>query len=410
VPAGAPRLALTTDWLNSFGGAERVLHELLAVWPGAPIYTSVHDPVGLPAECRGWDVRPSFLQRVPGARRRHRALLPLMPYAFESFDLSAYDVVLTAAHACAKGVIAPPHVRTLCYCYTPPRYLWDQYHELTRGVRGRAAVAALATRLRGWDRAAADRIDLFVAISETVAARVRRYYRREPVIVYPPVDTRRFAPDGRPPDDYLLVVARLVPNKRVDLAVQAASRLGRRLLVVGDGPERRRLEAMAGPTVRFLGIRPDAELAGLYARARAFLFPGLDDFGIAPVEAQAAGRPVVAFGRGGATETVRAGSTGLFFDEPSADALAAAIEALDRHAFDPAECRRNAERFDAAVFRRRMAEVVDYALRSGRPAGAALDPAAELSAGGPGTAPPRGPGAAPGERPAGAATLVAGTL
>lgn len=297
-----------------------------------------------------------------------------MPYAFESFDLSAYDLVLTTAHACAKGVLAPPRTRTVCYCYTPPRYLWDQYHELTRGVRGRMAVAAVATRLRGWDRAAADRTDLFVAISETVAARVRRFYRREPVVVYPPVDTARFTPDGRPPDDHLLVVARLVPNKRVDLAVAAAARLGRRLLVVGDGPERARLERMAGPTVTFLGVRPDAELAGLYARARGFLFPGLDDFGIAPVEAQAAGRPVVAFGQGGATETVVPGVTGLFFDEPSVDALAAAIEALDRLDADPAVCRANAQRFDAAEFRRRMHAVVTGVLADPRPPGALLDP------------------------------------
>ncbi len=379
-PSGRARLAITTDWLNSFGGAERVLHELHGVWPDAPIYTSVYDPARLPAECRAWDVRPSFLQRLPWLRRRHRALLPLMPYAFESFDLSGYDVVLTTAHACAKGVLTPPATRTICYCHTPPRYLWDQYHELTRGVRGRAAVAALATRLRAWDRAAADRIDLFVANSNGVAARVRRYYRREPLVVHPPVDGGRFVPDGRPPDDYLLVVARLVPNKRVDLAVRAATRLGRRLRVVGDGPERRRLEAMAGPTVEFLGIRPDAELVALYARARAFLFPGLDDFGIAPVEAQAAGRPVVAYGRGGALETVRPGETGLFFDELTVDALAECIEAVDRVAWDPEVCRRNAERFDAAVFRRRMRELVDRVWCSDARVGGALDVVVKLSA------------------------------
>lgn len=367
------RVALTTDWLNSFGGAERVLHELVTVWPDAPIYTSVYAPEHLPPEYRGWDVRPSFLQRVPGARRHHRALLPLMPFAFESHDVSDYDVVLTTATACAKGVVAPPSARTLCYCYTPPRYLWDQYHELTRGVRGRALVAVASQWLRLWDRAAADRIDLFIAISETVAARVRRYYRREPVIVYPPVDVERFRPDGRDPDDFLLVVARLVPNKRVDLAVQAASRLGRRLVVVGDGPERRRLEAMAGPTVEFLGSRPDAEIAVLYARTRAFLFPGLDDFGIAPVEAQAAGRPVVAFGQGGATETVTGGVTGVFFHEPTVDALIAAIDVLDRTSFDPAVCRRSAERFAAAVFRRSMHDLAVASASRALPRGAPLD-------------------------------------
>jgi glycosyltransferase involved in cell wall biosynthesis len=358
VQGGAPSLAITTDWLNSFGGAERVIGELLSLWPEAPIYTTVHDPDNLPPECRSWDVRTSFLQRVPGARRNHRPFLPLMPFAFESFDLSAYDVVVASATACAKGVIVPPTTRVVCYCHTPPRYLWDQYQTLTRGTRARPLMAVAATWLRMWDRLAADRVDLFVANSETVAARIRTYYGRQPVIVYPPVDTRRLRPDGLPPDDYLLVVARLVPSKRVDLAVQAASHLGRRLLVVGDGPERRRLERMAGPTVQFLGTRPDAEVARLYARARAFLFPGLDDFGIAPVEAQAAGRPVVAYGRGGATETVFDGVTGVLFDEPSVDGLVAAIERLDRLDIDPAECRRNAERFDASVFRRRMRDLV----------------------------------------------------
>ena len=348
--AAAPRVALTTDWLNSFGGAERVLAELLAVWPGAPLYTSVHDPAGLPAECRTWDVRPSFLQRVPGARRHHRAFLPLMPFAFESFDVSAYDVVLATAHACAKGVVAPPSTRVVCYCHTPPRYLWDQYHELTRGARGKPLVALAASWLRMWDRLAADRVDLFVANSETVAARIRRYYGREPVIVYPPVDTRRVRPDGLPPDDFLLVVARLVPNKRVDLAVQAATRLGRRLVVVGDGPERRRLERMAGASVQFVGARPDAEVARLYARARAFVFPGLDDFGIAPVEAQAAGRPVVALAGGGALETVVPGETGILFPEPSVPALASALTEAITVDWDTARIQANAARFNQTGF------------------------------------------------------------
>jgi glycosyltransferase involved in cell wall biosynthesis len=353
-----PRVALTHDWLNSFGGAERVLAELLRLYPGAPVYTTVHAPERLPEEARGWDVRPSFLQRVPFARHRHRPFLPLMPLAFESFDVSAYDVVLATASAFAKGIIAPPDTRTICYCHTPPRYLWDQYHAQTRGVRGRTLVALAAHWLRVWDRAAADRIDVFVANSETTAARIRRYYRRDAVVVHPPVDVERFRPDGRPADDFFLVVARLVPYKRVDLAVAAATRLGVPLVVVGDGPERARLQAAAGPTVRFPGWVGDAELAGLYARARAFLFPGLDDFGIAPVESQAAGRPVVAYGRGGALETVCDDVTGVLVGEQSVDAFAAAMDGLQAATFDPAVCRANAERFAAPRFRARMAEIV----------------------------------------------------
>src|SRR5207302_8356 len=191
-----PRVALTTDWLLSFGGAERVLAQLQHVYPGAPIHTTIYDPAGLPAECREWPVRPSFLQRLPLARRYHRALLPLMPLAIESFDLDAYDVVLTTASAFAKGVVTPPGVPNVCYCYTPPRYLWDQFHAQTRGMRGRLLVSVVASALRMWDRVAADRVDVFVAISETVAARIRRYYRRDALVVYPPVDTERFRPNG----------------------------------------------------------------------------------------------------------------------------------------------------------------------------------------------------------------------
>jgi glycosyltransferase involved in cell wall biosynthesis len=356
--ASRPRVAITTDWLVSFGGAERVLTELLRLYPDAPIHTSVHDPAALPPECRGWNVVPSFLQRLPLSRRYHRALLPLMPAAFESFDLSGYDVVLTTASAFAKGVVTQPGVPNVCFCHTPPRYLWDQFHEQTRHLRGRALLSAVATGLRLWDRVAADRVDHFVANSALTAARIEKYYRRASVVVHPPVDTSQFRPSGRAPEDFFLVVARLVRYKRIDLAVEAATRRGWPLVVVGEGPELPRLRAIAGPTVRFLGRRADAEVAELYASCRAFLFPGLEDFGIAPVEAQAAGRPVVAFGRGGATETVVDGETGVLFDEQSVDALIEAVERLAAIGIDPAACRTNAMQFDAAVFRERIAEIV----------------------------------------------------
>jgi glycosyltransferase involved in cell wall biosynthesis len=361
----APRIALTTDWLVTFGGAERVLGELLRLYPGAPIHTTVHDPAGLPEECRGWNVQPSFLQRVPFARRHHRPFLPLMPMAFEAFDLDAYDVVLTTSSACAKGVITPPDVPNVCYCYTPPRYLWDQFHVQTRNVRGRALVGLATHWLRMWDRAAADRVDHFVAISDTVAARIRKYYRRESTVVYPPVDTDQFRPNGRDHEGFLLVVSRLVPYKRIDLAVAAANRAGLRLVVVGDGPELQRLRALAGPTVSFLGRRPDAEIADLYARCEALLFPGMEDFGITPVEAMAAGRPVIAYGKGGATETVLDGVTGVLIDEQSVDAIIAAVDRLRHERYDPFACRDRALRFDATIFRERIAAIVSDAA-SGR--------------------------------------------
>lgn len=356
------KVAITTDWLNSFGGAERVLVELHGMFPEAPIYTSVYDPSGLPDFMQGWDVRPSFLQRVPFARRRHQWFLPLMPLAFEQFDLREYDLVLTTNSACAKGVITRPDAVNLCYCHTPSRYLWDLYHEYTRDHRGRALIAPLAHWLRLWDRLAADRVDHFIANSNEVAARISKHYRRGAEVVYPPVDVERFTPNGKHPEDFYLAVSRLVPYKRIDLAIEACNRLGRRLLVVGDGPERRRLEALAGPTIEFLGKRADEDLADLYARCRALIFPGHEDFGIVPVEVQAAGRPVVAYGRGGAAETVVDGVTGVLFERQSFAEVSRALERLDRIAPVAEACRRNAMRFDAAVFRRHFALAVDAAL------------------------------------------------
>lgn len=353
------KVAITADWLTAYGGAERVLTHLHAMFPSAPVYTSVFLPSRMPAAMRAWDIRTSFLQRVPFARRRHRAFLPLMPLAFEQFDLGDYDVVLTTASACAKGVITGPETINVCYCYTPPRYLWEQYHAYTNGRRGRALIAPLAHWLRVWDRVAADRVDHFIAISGTVAQRIRHQYRREAEVIYPPVETDRIVPNHRAPEDFYLVVSRLVPYKRIDLAIGAANRLPRPLWIVGDGPERRRLEAMAGPTVRFLGSLPDDDVARLYARCRAFIFPGLEDFGMAPVEGQAAGRPVIAYGRGGALETVIPGATGLYFEQQTVDALVEAVERFERLAFDPAVCRRSAERFDSRIFRARLRKSIE---------------------------------------------------
>ncbi len=358
------KVAITIDWLTEFGGAERVLTHLHAMYPDAPIYTSLLWPAALPPYMRGWDIRTSFLQRLPLARRHHRALLPLMPVAFESFDLSAYDVVLTAAHACAKGVITGPDTTNVCYIFTPPRYLWEQYYAYTNGSRRKVLYAPMANWLRVWDRVAADRVEHFIAISATVAGRVRRHYRREAEVIYPPVDTDRFTPSGVPPEDFYLIVSRFVPYKRIDLAIATANRLKRPLWIVGDGPERRRLQAMAGSTVRFLGWLPDdGELAQLYARCRAFLFPSLDDFGVAPLEAQAAGRPVIALGRGAALETIVPQRTGVFFEEQQVDSLSDAIERFERGTFDPAACRANAERFDSRVFHTRFRAAVETQAR-----------------------------------------------
>jgi glycosyltransferase involved in cell wall biosynthesis len=352
------RLAITTDWLTSFGGAERVLSALREEFHAPPIFTSVYDPRGVPPALRSWDVRPSVLQHLPGVRHYSRALLPFMPWAFDRFDFSDYDAVISCSSAFSKNVTTRGATRNICYCFTPPRYLWDLRDEYTRGRLMERPLRAALTRLREADRRAATRVHQFVADSNTVAERIQRSYGRSSVVVYPPVDTSAIQPNGREPEDFYLVVARLVRYKRVDLAIEAANAMRRPLWIVGVGPELPRLRAIAGPTVRFLGSVPDAEVAELYARCRAFLFPGLDDFGIAPVEAQAAGRPVVAYGAGGALETVIDGTTGVHFHTQTTDALVKALERLDGMRIDPAACRRNADRFNTAAFGAAMRRVV----------------------------------------------------
>jgi glycosyltransferase involved in cell wall biosynthesis len=352
------RVALTTDWLDTSGGAERVLLELHQMFPEAPVYTTVFDPARVPASLRAMDVRTSFIQRLPLVRRSHMAFLPLMPAAFESFDFSGYDLVVTTSSACAKGILPPPDTLNLCYCHTPCRYIWDLYHEYTQRKLTRPLIAPVAHWLRMWDRLSSDRVDHFVANSREVSGRIRRHYRREAEIIHPPVDVERIRPNGRDAEDFYLVVSRLVPYKRVDLAVAAANLLGVRLVVVGRGPELGRLRSLAGPTVEFRGALPDDEVARLYERCRGVLFPGFDDFGIVPVEAQAAGRPVVAYGRGGALDTVQEGVTGVFFPEQTAEAVAEAILQLERSPVDPAACRAHSERFGREQFRDRMAATI----------------------------------------------------
>lgn len=355
------RVAITADWMDTFGGGERVLMEMHRMFPDAPVYTTVYDPEAVPQAMQGWDVRTSFIQRIPVIRRRHLTYLPLMPLAFEQFDMSGYDVVVSLSSACAKGVITSPRTVHINYCYTPCRYIWDLYHEYTAPHPPllRALFAPLAHRLRLWDRIASDRVDHFVAISAEVAGRIHKHYRRASDIIFPPVDVHRITPSGSPPEDFYLVVSRLVPYKRVDLAVRAATRLGRRLVVVGRGPELRRLQGMAGPTVEFRGRLEDAEIAGLYSRCRAFLFPGFEDFGITPVEAQAAGRPVIAYGSGGALETVVHGVTGVHFAEQEVDSVVEAILHFEAAEWDADACRGNAEGFSAARFREQMMHAIE---------------------------------------------------
>ncbi|HIQ06572.1 MAG TPA: glycosyltransferase family 4 protein, partial [Anaerolineae bacterium] len=355
-------VAIVHDWLNQIGGAENVLETLVELYPQAPVYTSMYGPELMPPAYRAWEIRTSFMQRWPGVTRHHQLSLPFYPLAFESFDLSSYDLVLSNKSAFCHGVITPAETLHICYCLTPTRFLWayDAYRE--REGLGRLAdllLRPLLSWLRLWDRLAADRVDYFISISRVVQQRVRKFYRRESVVIHPPVDTEWFTPGSRSPDDYFLIVSRLIPYKRIDLAVRAFTDLGLPLVVVGDGRDREPLQAMAGPNITFLGRVDQHELLDLVRYCRAFIFPGLEDFGIAPVEAQAAGRPVIAFAGGGALDTVVEGVTGTFFCPQTPEALAEAVQRFDPTVFDPVAIRAHAERFSISRFKRELTEFVE---------------------------------------------------
>lgn len=353
------RVALVHDYLNQYGGAERVLEALHELYPQAPVYTSIYDPEALPPLYRAWDIRVSWMQRLPAWRRLFRAYFPLYPSAFESFDLSSYDLVLSSSSAYAKGAIPAPGARHICYCHTPMRFAWrtDAYME-REGVAGpaRMALALPLSAMRMWDTLSSVRVDAFIANSREVAARIRRYYGRESVVIPPPADLPPFAP--QPPGDYYLAGGRLIPYKRLDLAVRAFSALGLPLKVFGDGRDRAALEAIAGPNVEFLGFVSEERRRGLFAGCRAFVFPGEEDFGITPLEAMAAGRPVIAYAAGGALDTVVEGVTGRFFHQQSPAALAAAVAAARQDEYDPCAIRRHAEGFGRARFLARVREVI----------------------------------------------------
>jgi glycosyltransferase involved in cell wall biosynthesis len=373
------RVALVHDWLNGMRGGEKVLEQLCALYPGAPVSTLLYEPDRISDAIRSHPVRTSFIQSLPLARAHYRWYLPLFPAAIEHFNFAGIDLVVSSSHCVALGALAPASAVHVCYCHTPMRYAWEHFHtyfppeRYNRVIRG--LIAAAMTRLRTWDVAAAQRVGVFVANSACVARRIGTHYRRSATVVHPPVDTEFYTPGGRR-GDYDLIVSALVPYKRVDLAIEAYNRLKRPLVVVGEGPERRRLEAMAGPTVRFLGWQTDEAIRDHYRAARAFIFPGEEDFGITPVEATACGTPVLAFASGGALETVREGLNGLLFPEQTVDSLVHGIASVHGASFDPAAMRAHALEFSRARFRERFSAVVAGALHDRQRGGHAQLPAA----------------------------------
>jgi glycosyltransferase involved in cell wall biosynthesis len=371
------RVAVVHDWLTIPGGSEQVVLELLEMFPQAELFTSIYDPAPWPLTIKERVVHSSFLGRLPGAVRHYPKLLPLMNRAFRSFDLDGFDLVLSSSHACAKNVRTPPGALHICYCHTPMRYAWEEGfldgEELGRAMR--MALPPLLAWLRRVDLAGAAGPDVIVANSGHVAERVRRYYGRSAEIVHPPVDVEHYLglehqPEpASEPEDYYFAFGRVVPYKRVDIAVAACASLGRRLKVAGDGRALEAVRAQAqaqGEGIEFLGNVSAAERDRLLEGARALLFPGEEDFGIVPVEAQAAGLPVIAYGLGGAAETVLDGRTGVLFAEQSANGLASAIEEFEALELDVEVIRENARRFGRKRFRAEMAAIIARAARGHR--------------------------------------------
>ncbi len=365
------RLALVHDWLTGMRGGEKALEVICERFPDAELFTLIHVRGSVSPTIERRPIHTAFVQRLPFVARHYRLYLPLFPDAVEQFDLDRFDCILSTSHCCVKSIVRPGRARHLCYCLTPMRYAWDQFdayfgRERIGRVGGRLMRPLMADLAR-WDRDTAGRVDRYVAISHYVAGRIRRYYNREATVVYPPVDTRFYQPEmaaspSAPP--YALVVSALVPYKRIDLAIAACRRAGVALRVVGDGPERAALEAAGGSGVEFLGRLSDGEIRTLYRNAAVVLLPGEEDFGIVPVEAQACGCPVVAFGRGGATETVVDGETGLLVEDQTAEAFADAIGRTVGRPFDRRAIRLHAERFGRERFGDEIEALVERGSRA----------------------------------------------
>jgi glycosyltransferase involved in cell wall biosynthesis len=378
-PMRAARVALVHDWLNQMGGAENVLEELVALFPGAPLYTSIYAPERMPAAYRTWEIHTSFMQWLPAVATHHQRYLPLYPLAFSRFRLSGYDLVLSNKSGFCHGIgLGTPRPLHVCYCLTPTRFLWlyEQYREREQiGGVVNALLQPMLALLRRWDYAAAQRVDHFIAISRTVQERIQRIYQRESVVIHPPVDTSYFTFDpAQKVGDYYLIVSRLIPYKRIDIAIEAFRHLpNEKLVIVGEGRDLNALKEAAGSNVTLLGHQERSTIRELLRGCKAFLFPGLEDFGIAPVEAMSVGRPVVAFGGGGALDTVVAGVTGEHFAEQTPESLAAVLAGFDANAYDPAACQAQAARFSSNAFRTKLTAYLDQLLAAlGQPATALL--------------------------------------
>lgn len=367
------KIVFVHDWLTGMRGGEKCLEALCRLYPNASLYTLLHKKGALSTTIENLSPKTSWIGKLPSVHNYYRYLLPLMPSAIESMKLPDCDLVVSLSHCVAKGITVPKGAKHLCYCFTPVRYAWHMRDEYFGGhekpsMKKRLAAPVL-NAIRTWDKNSSDRVDHFVAISKTIQNRIQDCYQRSSSIVYPPADTDFYHPSGEPREDYYLVVSAFAPYKRIDLAIEACQRLGRKLVIIGTGQDEKRLKALAGPNVQFLGWQNDTSIRNHFRKARALLFPGFEDFGIVPVEAQACGLPVIALGRGGATETVigldsKVDPTGIFFDEPSTESLSAAIRKFEHHQklFDPATTRRQALQFSLQHYEQGMVQEIQRIL------------------------------------------------
>lgn len=349
------KVALIHDWLTNFTGSEQVLLALHQIYPQAPIYTSVYNKEKV-TQFNNVKVISSFLQKFPQAKRRHQIFIPFMPSAFEQFDLSKYDIIISSSHSCSKGVLTLPETLHICYCHTPTRYLWEI--GIDRRVTGGIIKGFIGNYLRVWDRQAADRVDYFIANSETVRRRIKKYYSRTSKVIHPPVNVGFYEPQEKI-GDYFLIVSRLIPYKKIDIAVQAFNDLNLPLIIIGEGSELKRLKKIAKSNIKFLGRLKDDELKKYYSQCKVFIFPGEEDFGITPVEAMASGRPVIAYKKGGACESIIEGITGAFFSEPTPQCLIDTVRKFKPEKYNPKIIRQHALSFDIPVFKKKIKDFVD---------------------------------------------------
>lgn len=358
------KLALTADWLYTFGGAEHVLSEFLQIWPDAPIFTTVSRKSTL-GPLRDADIRVSHLQKYYKLMKRHEPLLPWMPNAMELHDLSAYDTILSSSHAVGKGIVPPSSARHICYCHTPMRYAWEMEKQYLEDFRIpnflKKRVKRALMNLRRWDLTTAKRVDQFLANSKTTQERIERIYNREAIVVPPPVNDRYFQTTSAEKKDFYFAVGRLVPYKRFDILIETANREKFPLVIAGTGQEEKKLKSLAGPTVTFAGAISDEELAKNYRDARAVLFSAFEDAGIVPVEAQASGTPVIAFKKGGAVEVIQEGITGMFFERQSVHSLAGAIKEFEKMSWDSELIRNHASQFSSEKFKATINGIVTAA-------------------------------------------------